>query len=450
MKKSSSENPIWRFFSSVKLAVSLLITLAITSIAGTLIPQGESLQFYLERYGPTFFNIIKSLQLYDTYHSWWYLSILGLFALNLIVCTLKRFPYTLKLYRRDSLAVDPAKLSKMPLRARWEVNPGLDDGKRQAIVSTFAKKAGGINGEKELSGGRLYLSEKGKWSYWGLYGLHASILVILIGAIIGSFLGFKGYIMLMEGDTTSHATDRQTGARIPLGFSLRCDAFTVSFYDNGAPKEFRSELTIIDGGKEVLHRPLRVNHPLEYKGITFYQASYQAAPEVTVRVVSSKGRQQIFRLPAFQKVTWPQTRISLAVLQYIPNVHGLPAARIWIAPSSGPAQSIWVLKGHDKEVQIGDQLYRFSLLNAKEKYMTGLQIKKDPGVWVVWFGCTALILGFTIVFWVPHRKMWLWIGREGKQDVVLLSGQTNKNRIQFEQDFRRLERLLDQQIGDKS
>ncbi len=65
-KANSQSNIILNFFSSVKLAITLFILLAITSIIGTVLPQGETLQFYLENFGPTWFKIIKSLQLYDT------------------------------------------------------------------------------------------------------------------------------------------------------------------------------------------------------------------------------------------------------------------------------------------------------------------------------------------------------------------------------------------------
>lgn len=450
MKRDSKDNPLWQFLTSIKLAVTLLITLAITSIAGTVIPQGEPLQNYLEHYGPTMFRVIKTLHLYDTYHSWWYLSLLGLFSINLISCTLKRLPFTLKLYKKDALDTAPERLSRMPFRASWEVNPGLDGDRKESIVSSFSKHAGGVNGVRDVAAGKLYLSERGKWSHWGLYGLHASILVILIGAIIGTFTGFKGFIMLMEGDSTDHVFDSRTNKPIPLGFTLRCDSFTVSFYDTGAPKEFRSDLTILDNGKEVLSKALRVNSPISYKGITFYQASYQAVPKVTFRVAASDGRLRTFTVPTFQKVVWPETGLALGVLKYMPNIHGMPAARIWVQYGSGPAQAVWVLKGHDKEIQLGKDLFRLSLLNAQERYMTGLQIKKDPGVWVVWLGCTALILGFTVVFWVPHRKMWLWIGRSGKKEMILLAGQSNKNKLQFEQDFNKVKEVLDQQIGDGS
>ena len=63
---------------------------------------------------------------------------------------------------------------------------------------------------------------------------------------------------------------------IMLPFQIRCDDFEASFYDTGAPKEYRSDLTIIDKGQEVLKQSIRVNDPLSYQGVTFYQASYGA------------------------------------------------------------------------------------------------------------------------------------------------------------------------------
>ncbi|NOR05408.1 MAG: hypothetical protein GQ575_03780, partial [Deltaproteobacteria bacterium] len=145
MKASSStyqDTSIWRFFSSVRLAVFLLIALAITSIVGTVIPQGESLQFYLETYGPSFFRIIKVLNLNDTYHSWWYLILLGLFSTNLVVCTLRRLPFTLKLCRRDNLSVDSGRLLKMPFKKDWEIKEELDNDSTQSIISAFKKVVG--------------------------------------------------------------------------------------------------------------------------------------------------------------------------------------------------------------------------------------------------------------------------------------------------------------------
>jgi cytochrome c biogenesis protein len=76
-------------------------------------------------------------------------------------------------------------------------------------------------------------------------------------------------------------------------------------------------------------------------------------------------------------------------------------------------------------------------------------VKKDPGVWIVWLGCTAMLLGFVVVFWAPHRKTWLWIGKKDGNNIVVLSGQSNKNKIQFEKDFKKIEDAIEKALGEK-
>ena len=449
MKASSNRqnNPVWRFFSSVRLAVILLIILAIASIAGTLIPQGEPLQFYMERYGPNVFRFIKTLHINNTYHSWWFMTLLGLFSSNLTVCVLKRLPFTLKLYRRDNISRDTGSLLSMPFKKKWEVKRGLDDSAVQKIISSFKGIAGRSRERADVDQGRLFLTESGKWSYWGLYFLHSSILIIFGGALIGLFFGFKGNIMLAEGEKANYIVNKQTGEHIELGFSVRCDRFHISFYENGAPKEFRSDLTILNEDKEVSQKSIVVNDPLIYEGITFYQASYRAIPEATVNITASDGLQHTLIIPAFQKVRWPQEDLTFGLIQYLPNVHGGSAAKIWVADQSGRAEVLWLLKGNEKRINRGENSYRVSLKNASQGYLTGLQVKKDPGVWVVWLGCTILILAFAVVFWVPHQRKWLWIGPRDGKTLIILAGQTNKNRLQFEKDFSKIERAMDLSIG---
>ena len=446
-KSKSGANPVWQFFSSVRLAIFLLIILAVTSIIGTVIPQGETLQYYLDNYGPGMFKAIKLLKLDDTYHSWWYLTLLGLFSLNLVICTLNRLPFTLKLFRRDYIDVTADYLRRVTFRREWNLNHSHDSDLTQAIIKKFRDVTGARREKKLDDGGTVYMAESGKWSYWGLYGLHISILIIFAGAVYGSLAGFKGRIMLLEGETTDYAVAAaDPSEKIPLGFSIRCDRFFVDFYDTGAPKEFRSDLTIIDHGKEVVKKSILVNDPLTYKGVTFYQSSYQSIPEVSVKVSASSGAVRTMVIPAFQRVSWPEAGLTMGLMKFLPNVHGVPAARIWIGDASGRADALWLFQGGVKDITAAGKPYRVEMISATERYMTGLQVKKDPGVWVVWLGCTGLIAGFAIVFWVGHRRMWLYIGPDGK--TVLLGGQSNKNRLQFEKDFNALAEAIDKVTGE--
>ncbi len=450
----AESNIVVRFFSSVKLAIFLFIILALTSIIGTVLPQGESLQFYLENYGPFYFKIIRTFHLYDTYHAWWYLALMGLFSINLIVCTIKRLPYTLRLYRRDYLNLSKDDLLRRPLKAKWEKSLKTNPASlKEKIINTFSKIAGSTKAKHDVDGGELYLVDKGRWSYWGVYLIHISILVIFIGAIFGTFTGFKGRVMLLEGESTDHAIQMDTHGnikKIPLGFVLKCDKFKVDFYPNGAPKLFKSDLTVFENGKEKLRKSIVVNSPLTYKGITFYQSTYQSVPELKIRIVSSDGEQKVINLSAFDKGLWPEKNLLIGIIKYLPNVHGAPAARVFVGnPSGNDGDAVWLLKGHDREVRFGKNTYRISLISAKEKFMTGLQVKKDPGVWIVWLGCALMVIGFGIVFWVGHKRLWLWVGQNGEKLQVILAGQTNKNKVAFEKEFEKIKSEIDKRIGEQ-
>ena len=81
---------IWDFFSSVKLTIVLLLSLAATSIIGTLIPQNENPAAYLEAFGGYLFRLFDILDLFDMYHSWWFQFLLILLTINIIVCSIDR------------------------------------------------------------------------------------------------------------------------------------------------------------------------------------------------------------------------------------------------------------------------------------------------------------------------------------------------------------------------
>lgn len=81
---------LFKFFSSVKLAIVLLIIITLASILGTLIPQQRSLDEYVVRYGQTA-NLLAFLGFTNLYHSLWFIILLSLFSLNILICTLTRF-----------------------------------------------------------------------------------------------------------------------------------------------------------------------------------------------------------------------------------------------------------------------------------------------------------------------------------------------------------------------
>jgi cytochrome c biogenesis protein len=128
MKKD--KNIFWEFFASVKLALFSFFTLAFASIVGTIIPQNESPVVYIQKYGETTAEIFRLLNIPDMYNSWWFVCLLGLFSINLIVCSIERLPTVWKLVTMDNLAAKVNRLEKMTPRPWTTWLPRLTGLKR--------------------------------------------------------------------------------------------------------------------------------------------------------------------------------------------------------------------------------------------------------------------------------------------------------------------------------
>ena len=134
-------NQLWDFFSSVKLAIFTLCSLAITSIIGTIIPQGESAAFYAKNYGVKAAQFFQILDIPEMYYSWWFLGLLGILSTNLIICSLDRFPSVWKIVNSDNLAITPERIEKMANCHKWE----FPAGKLDTIDCTNLLKKNGWN-----------------------------------------------------------------------------------------------------------------------------------------------------------------------------------------------------------------------------------------------------------------------------------------------------------------
>jgi cytochrome c biogenesis protein len=136
--------------------------------------------------------------------------------------------------------------------------------------------------------GTFYFAEKGRYTLFGVYLVHFSVLLILIGGIMGSLFGFEAFVNIPEGDGADKVMLRKNRIPKPLPFNVRCEKFTVEFYPNGTPKEYRSDLAFIRDGKVAFQGPLMVNHPITFEGITFYQSSYGSLAGNRVRLSVKK------------------------------------------------------------------------------------------------------------------------------------------------------------------
>jgi cytochrome c biogenesis protein len=431
-----NKNPIWSFFASVKLALFTLFILSTTSIIGTIIPQKEASHWYIERYGEKMANIFASLSFTpDMYSSAWFTSLLALLCINLIVCSLDRLPGVWRQIKADNLATPLARLESMTPQYRWQLS-----GQGNEIGRLLAASLGSIGWQAELrdrEDGTLLFAQKGAMTRLGVYIVHISILVILAGATIGAMLGYKASIMLPETTSTEVAYTQGTHTPVNLGFEVRCDHFNIEYYDNGMPKSYRSQLSILEEGKVVTKKAIVVNDPLTYKGITFYQSSYEPFSDFMVTVTNNNsGLSETEIIPYQQQQTLPKSGLQIWVISADGRGQSASKMKIWFTDNDGEPSLFWLDNGSQTTVQRSKNNYTVSV---KQMYATGLQVAKDPGIWLVYIGCGLMLFGLVIAFFTSHQRIWLFIQKESEGKCsLLMTGTANKNKAGFAKTFQHL------------
>jgi cytochrome c biogenesis protein len=463
-KQKTIADRIWDFLASVKLAIIIFALIAVTSVIGTILEQKgdpeNNLEILTKLFGeslaPTLFTVSEKLGFMDMYHSWWFTGLLVLFSVNLIICSIDRLPRIWQLIREPMGPLPEETLRKFLIRKELTVK-GTPESVKDLVVSALSKARIHAGEVREENGYSLF-SQQGKYSRLGVFITHFSILIILIGALIGVRFGFKAYLNLPEGGVSNLAFS-SSDKELPFGFEIRCDNFSVDFYGKSdMPKEYRSWLTVLQNGKEILKKSITVNDPLTFNGITFYQSSYGIVPNslgqgiFIFNVVTRDGRATTINPRLGDTFQIPGTALSARIIDFSPALrfdeHGHavtyanqmsnPAALIQFSENGKNTFSGWLLKRHPETWQLPDGS-RVEFMDYWGVEFTGLQVRKDPGVWVVYFGCIAMSLGLFIAFFMSHRKLWIKLVGEKNTTRVIIGGSANKNRVAFE---RRIDKIV--------
>jgi cytochrome c biogenesis protein len=432
------------FLASARLTLTLLITLALTSVIGTLVPQQEPLTHYLTRYGEGLTRLFYILNLMDMYHSWWFLSLLALLTANLIVCSIRRLKGTLKILKAAPRTATPELFPRLTFSHTFK-SPLPPGEAAQVLTAVLKDKYGRVQINQNPGQFTLY-TEKGSFGRLGVFIVHGSLLIIFIGVLIGSFFGFHGFMELKEGETKEAVRLKGSGLVKPIPFKVRLEKFSISFYPNGMPSEYRSRVHFAEPGDHARQADIIVNDPATFKGVTFYQSSYETVP-ANARVLlkeNPKGPEIPLTLSYQEPVPLAGQQGRLTLLRYEANFHGLgPALGILYEPPQGEKEGSFVLAKHPRFH--GNRLgpFQVSVQSVDTVFASGFQVAKDPGVWLIWAGCTLMVFGFLVVFFLSHRQIWV-LGEEQKGGTqILVGGNAHKNRISFEQTFAALAQKME-------
>ncbi|TVP64789.1 MAG: cytochrome c biogenesis protein [Leptolyngbya sp. LCM1.Bin17] len=411
--------------ADLRLAIALLLTIAVFSIAGTVLEQGQTLAFYQENYpeDPALFGfltwkVIVVSGLDHVYRTWWFLALLIVFGASLTACTFTRQFPALGAAQRWKYYTQPRQFQKLALSAE------LTD----ATLATLATQLGQRRYRVFQQGQQLY-GRKGLAGRIGPIVVHASMLLILLGAIVGAMTGFFAQEMVPSGETFQIRNIFDAGpwakSQIPTDWSVRVNRFWIDYTADGNIDQFYSDLSVLNpAGEELDRKTIYVNEPLRHKGVTLYQADWGLAA-VQVKLNNSPVLQLPMKPldtdgPRFWG-TWLPTKpdLSAGVTLLARDLQG----SVLIYDNAGQLVST-VRTGMATEVN-GVTLSLVDVIGS-----TGLQIKADPGIPLVYAGFGLLMVG-VIMSYVSHSQVWA-LAQQGK---LYVGGRTNRAQVAFEREL---------------
>jgi len=427
--------------SSVKLTIALFIIIVIASILGTVIPQQEA-DVIAGRFSPGMISLFRELQLFNIYHSTWFIGLMLLLSINLVVCSANRLPASWKLYRKISAPDEAEIFADLPSDRVILVERPLKE-EAMKLEGLLKKKYKGIR-RKDTEEGTFINSEKGRFSHLGVYVVHLGVLVILAGMIIGFFFGFDAYVDVAEGESIDKVKLQGKTDFKKLDFDVRCDRFSIDYYEDGTPKVYRSDLTFLRDGKILQQGPIFVNRPATVEGIRFYQANFSSVPSgAVIGIRKGRDRALAVRVHIGTEFDLPGNEGRAKIIRIEENFMRIgPAVKLDIQSAKGNVQ-FWIFQNIEQIMEENPGLvesvplfnpgifepYVFSLAMIQTKYYTGLQVTRDPGVPVVIAGSFLLVLGFMIVFFYAHQQVWIRIDMQGKNTRISIAGKTNKDTV---------------------
>lgn len=441
---------IWSFLNSLKLTIFILISLAVTSIFGTAIEQGSPIEKYIADYGETWGKLILYANLNDMYYSWWFRGLILFLAVNIIVCTLERFPPKWKsLLNHKQERFEPRLIEKFAHHESLSLSAS-PEAVRDRLLQVLRKKRFGT--VTSGGGGEFFIyAWKGRIGRLGSDMTHISLLLILLGALLGSIYGYRSTVFMNVGNTIDLKNEN---------FMLRLDKFWIDYYDTGHIRQYNSLLTIVEDGKEVLQKQIWVNEPLNYKGIKFYQANYGLSwnkleeAQLVFRRKVDDGIEISFPAKWNTLVDVPNSKYSVKLIAYTADfaydeennlVYSKsenpenPAIKIEVYEGERLISSPWLFLNYPGIFPaIPDSDVDLVYTGHRGTWFSGLQYSRDPGTNVVWVGSAVMGIGFIMAFFIYHRRVWIHIKGGGQSTEMKIGGTVNKNTFAFERDLKEI------------
>ncbi|HEX2756053.1 MAG TPA: cytochrome c biogenesis protein ResB [Candidatus Limnocylindrales bacterium] len=424
---------LWHGLTSMRFAIALTLIAAALSFVGALVMQAPAgvladanakaawIAQVRPKYG-AFTDVFDALQVFNIFNSLWFRLVGGLLVASITACTAHRTPAVWRTATKPTVDVGEAFFEHAPQHEAMVVHRSADEA-LAAVRTVLGKRRFRTLVHND---GTMHLyADRNRWGPFGSLVGHLAFVVILAGAMIGGALGFQNPdFTIAEGSTLTVPS--------ATGLSIRLDAFRDS-YDpaTGMPLDYASQVVLFEDGTEVARHTIRVNDPLRYDGISFFQSFF--GPAVILSATADGGS------PLFSggvPLAWSADDSDRAI-----GTLDLPGTGkvAWVAGTSGgndtvvrPGQllvEIYQADGAGTLVErktidqgvattVGGVTFTFQ----REEKFTGLAISRDPGAPLIWLGSLLLFGGFVLVLMFPHRRLWGRIAPRPDGGATLLVG----------------------------
>lgn len=473
---------ILRWLSSLQVGIALMLILIAAAVIGTLIPQHNLEEFdqFYARLTPAERALYGHLGLFDVYHSWWFTTAVLLFALNLVLCSIDRFPMTLQYLREPKVSATPLFAQAQPFYTTFSV-AGHSADILNRLAHLFAR-FGWRPRQAPNAPFPTVFGERGVWSRWNFFLVHGSILLILGAAFVGARWGYEGTMVLSPGVRTRSLIlpgSRWRGIperSVPLPFTIRCEALRVELKDPRGPLippnviNWYTDIVIEDAGAE-RRATIAVNKPFDYRGYRFFQSGTGRAGDasrITLLMRSTAGSERVLSLVKNQTAVVP----DLGEIRFVSftgdfrrpspsrsDGYENPAAELEITLASGERRTFWIFPETSQQLKTTraalseEQLpgYQFVLKDFdKVSFEHILQVQYDPGIGAIYVGFILLTLSSLIVFFSSHERVWAVLEPEGSQLTIHLAAHASRNEERLGERFQALARELSEELTARS
>lgn len=459
---------IWNFFASIKTGVTLLVLTVIAASIGTIFPQEYFIpmnvnpeQYYYEHYGSLGLLYYK-LGFHNLYSSWWFLILLGLVAFSIITSSIDRGIPLHKSLKNQRTKKHSSFYKRQRLNSHSDDQVNLDE-----ISQSFKDKR-----YKVKQDGNHILLEKGRLSRYGPYINHTGLIILLFGAMLRFLPGFylDDMVYVKEGETKPvPGTDR--------GYYIKNNDFIYEEYDqksqsnsnpesidpslNKIAKNYETKATLYKNSqeevigsdanlKEVASDSIKVNHPLKYDHLQFYQSSFDNSllKDMTFNLKTKDGKPLgkpfTVNLESPKKTYKITDDLTVKLRSYAPDYEKIENG-VLATKSPNPNNPAFVFEVTDKGKQSEfsflrikesqdiskDNKYDVKFANATNQWATVLAVKKDLTLPILFTGFVIFLLGLAVGSYINHRRIWI----NTDNGEFNIAAHTNKNYYGFSKEI---------------